>query len=91
MMIRRLKNNAGPTSVAASISTSMRGLPGAARSRCLCAFSIITMAASIIAPMAMAIPPRLMILAPIPSVFIAVNAISKPTGSITIATNADRM
>ena len=37
-MISRLKNSAGPTSDAASISTSTRGLPGSARSRCLWAF-----------------------------------------------------
>src|SRR5262245_61549285 len=44
-MIRRLKNSAGPTSIAASTTTSARGLPGGARSRCLWAFSIMTMAA----------------------------------------------
>ncbi len=61
-MMSRLKNKAGPTSMAASISTSLRGLPGVARSRCLWAFSIITIAASTMAPMAMAMPPRLMML-----------------------------
>ncbi len=66
VMISRLKNSAGPTSLAASISISMRGLPGGARSRCLWAFSIMTMAASIMAPMAMAMPPRLMMLEPMP-------------------------
>ena len=84
------KNSAGPTSAAASIKISMRGLPGGARSRCLCAFSIMTIAASIIAPMAMAIPPRLMMLEPMPSSFMARNAISIPTGSIRIATKALR-
>ena len=48
-------------------STSRRGLSGGARSRCLWAFSIITMAASTIAPMAMAMPPRLMMLEDSPS------------------------
>ena len=61
-MTSRLKNSAGPTSTAASISTRARGLSGGARSRCLWAFSIMTMAASTIAPMAMAMPPRLMML-----------------------------
>ena len=89
-MISRLKNRAGPTSDAASISTSTRGLPGSDLSRCLWAFSIITMAASIMAPMAMAIPPRLMMLAPIPSARMAVKAIRRPTGSMIIATNDDR-
>ena len=62
----RLKNSAGPTSVAASMRISKRGFPGGARSRCLCAFSIMTMAASTIAPMAIAMPPRLMMLEPTP-------------------------
>ena len=57
-MTRRLKNKAGPTSAMASTRMSRRGLPFGARSRCLCAFSIMTMAASIIAPTAMAIPPK---------------------------------
>ncbi len=48
-------------SIAASISTSLRGLLGEARSRCLCAFSIMTIAASTMgADEAMAMPPRLM-------------------------------
>ena len=62
MMISREKNSAGPTSIAASTSALSRGVSGAARSRCLCAFSIITIAASTIAPMAIAMPPRLMML-----------------------------
>ncbi len=61
------KNSDGPTSLAASISTSVRGFSGGARSRCLCAFSIMTIAASIMAPIAMAIPPRLMMLDEMPS------------------------
>ena len=61
-MMSRLKKSAGPTSTAASISTSVRGLPGGARSSRLWAFSIMTMAASTMAPMAMAMPPRLMML-----------------------------
>jgi hypothetical protein len=35
VMIRRLKNRAGPTSLAAAIRISLRGLSPAARSRCL--------------------------------------------------------
>ena len=89
-MMSSEKNSAGPTSAAASIRISVRGLPGGARSRCLCAFSIMTMAASIIAPMAIAMPPRLMMLEPMPSSFMATNAISIPTGSIRIATKALR-
>ena len=90
VMISRLKNSAGPTSEAASIRTATRDRPGSARSRCLWAFSIMTMAASIMAPIAIAMPPRLMMLAPRPSSFMAPNAIRMPTGSITIATSALR-
>ena len=50
----------------------------------------MTMAASIMAPMAMAMPPRLMMLEPRPSSFIARNDIRMPTGSMTIATRALR-
>ena len=67
VMMSSEKNSDGPTSLAASISTSVRGFSGGARSRCLCAFSIMTMAASIMAPMAMAMPPRLMMLDEMPS------------------------
>src|SRR5215831_17875975 len=70
-MMSRLKNSAGPTSVAASIRICTRGLPAGARSRCLCAFSIITIAASIIAPIAIAMLPRLMMLEPSPTAFMA--------------------
>ena len=74
----------------ASTIASRRDAPGCMRSRCLCAFSIITMAASTMAPMAMAMPPRLMILEFKPSRYIAMNAISTPIGSIRIATSALR-
>ena len=90
VMINRLKNSAGPTSVAASIRIATRDCPGLARSRCLWAFSIMTIAASTIAPIAIAMPPRLMMLEPSPNSFIAPNAISTPTGSISMATSALR-
>ena len=90
VMISRLKNSAGPTSEAAPIRMSIRDFPDSARSRCLWAFSIMTMAASTMAPIAMAIPPRLMMLDPSPSSFMAPNAIKMPTGNIKIATNALR-
>ena len=61
-----------------------------ARSRCLWRFSTITIAASIMAPMAMAIPPRLMMSAPIPIHRMAMNAIRMPTGSVRMATRALR-
>ncbi|MCY1363927.1 hypothetical protein D9M69_507090 [compost metagenome] len=74
VMIIRLKNSAGPTSTAASVITrqccspckvSPGWLAHQASTR-LWAFSIITTAASTMAPMAMAIPPRDMMLALMP-------------------------
>ena len=70
------------------------GAPGGsfavmARSRCLCMFSIITIAASIIAPMAIAIPPSDMISAPTGTNRMARNATRMPTGSVRIATSAE--
>ena len=57
---------------------------------CLWAFSIITIAASTMAPMAIAMPPRLMMFELIPITRMAMKAISTPTGSMTIATSALR-
>ena len=57
---------------------------------CLCAFSIITIAASTMAPIAMAIPPKLIIFEFIPSACIKMNAINTPIGNIRIATSALR-
>ena len=89
-MISSEKNSDGPTSTAASTSALSRGVSGPARSRCLCAFSIITIAASTIAPMAIAMPPRLMMVELMPSACMAMNAISTPTGSMMMATSALR-
>ena len=50
----------------------------------------MTMAPSIMAPIAIAIPPRLMMFEPMPSAFMAAKAIRMPTGNITIATRALR-
>src|SRR5216683_3059455 len=88
--MRRLKNNAGPTWIAASMITSARVLSGAARSSRLCAFSIMTMAASTIAPMAIAIPPRLMMFELSPSTYMQRYAINIPSGSVMMATNAQQ-
>ena len=69
-MISRLKNNDGPTSLQAAITAAERQAlpaPGSRRARCLCAFSTMTMAASVISAMARAIPARLMILELMPS------------------------
>ena len=61
-----------------------------ARSRCLCRFSIITIAASIMAPMAIAMPPSDMISAPTRTPRMAINAMRMPMGSVRIATSAER-
>ena len=91
-MISSEKNSAGPTSLPASMIACARprapSSPGGSRSRCLCAFSIITIAASIIAPMAMAMPPRLMMFELMPSQRMQMKAISTPTGSMMMATSA---
>ena len=50
----------------------------------------MTMAPSIMAPIAIAMPPRLMMFEPMPSVFMAANAIRMPTGNMMIATSALR-
>ncbi len=57
---------------------------------CLCAFSTITRLASTITPMAMAMPPRLMMLALMPSRYITPSAMRMPTGTVTTATKALR-
>ena len=63
---------------------------GGSRSTCLCAFSIMTIAASTMAPSAIAMPPRLMMLEPMPSACMPANAISTPIGSVRMATSALR-
>ncbi|EWS62753.1 hypothetical protein Y695_04016 [Hydrogenophaga sp. T4] len=98
VMISSEKNRAGPTSAAASPMTRQRGSPSsvspgcscAQRSRCLCAFSIITTAASTMAPMAMAMPPSDMMLAFTPCCCITMKAARMPSGNETMATRALR-
>ncbi len=58
VMMSREKKMAGPTSMLASVMMRQRFLSvSASRSMCLWTFSIITMAPSTMAPMAMAMPP----------------------------------
>ena len=57
---------------------------------CLCAFSIITTAASTIAPTAIAMPPSDMMLALMPCWRMTMKAISTPSGSEMIATSEER-
>ena len=54
------------------------------------AFSIITIAASTMAPIAMAIPPSDMMFALMPWYCMMTKEASIPSGSVTIATNAER-
>src|SRR5437667_407478 len=89
VIMRRDMNSAGPTSRAAAKTRSQCGRSGS-RSMCLWRFSIMTMAASIIAPIAIAIPPRLMMLPLIPSQRISANAMSTPSGKVASATRALR-
>ena len=50
----------------------------------------MTIAASTMAPSAIAIPPRLMMLEPMPSACMPAKAISTPIGSVRMATSALR-
>ncbi len=98
VMMSRLKKSAGPTSAAASPMTRQCSAPASFAPGCacchassfLCAFSIMTIAASTIAPTAIAIPPSDMMFAFTPWYCITMNAISTPSGSVTIATNPER-
>ena len=60
----RQRSSAVNTSVERRADSRRPRFAATARSRCLCMFSIITIAASIIAPMAMAMPPSDMMSAP---------------------------
>jgi len=76
--------------MAALMRMSIRDSSGPARSNFLWAFSIITMAASTMAPAEMAMPPRLMMFEVMPMACMTINAINTPTGSMMMATNALR-
>jgi len=81
VMISRLKNSAGPTSVAASINTSTRAYQGGGVQGACAHSRSSTMPRRSFAPMAMQCPPRLMIW-PNPERFHrAVKAINRPTGT----------
>ena len=92
VIINKLKNSAGPTSVAALATICQRFCSlSASPSKCLCIFSIITIAPSIIAPMAIAIPPSDIILAFRPCRCITIKAVKIPTGKLTMATRDERI
>src|SRR5213596_2120229 len=82
-------NSAGPTSRAAANTRSQCGRSGSC-SKCLWRFSSITIAASIMAPIAIASPPRLMILPLMPSQRVTASDTRMPSGSVAIATRALR-
>ena len=89
-MISSEKNRAGPTSLAASRIRSQWGFFPLSRSMCLWAFSIMTMAASTMAPTAMAMPPRLIMLALSPCLSIIIKLMNTPSGRVKIPTRALR-
>jgi len=89
-MISSEKNSAGPTALQPSMMARTRAASlfgSARRSNFLCAFSTITTAASISSPMAMAIPPRLMMFELMPSQRMQMKEKSTDSGS-TITTTA---
>ena len=86
VMIISEKNNWGPTSLEASMMICACVRWPLSCSRCLCAFSIMMTAESTITPMASAIPPKLMMFALMPKMFIRITADSTPAGSTKIAT-----
>ena len=87
VMIRREKNSGGPTSLLASMTTRHLSDSGLS-SIFLCTFSIITIAPSIMAPMAIAMPPRLMMFALILRYLMTINEMRMATGSMRMATRA---
>ncbi len=89
------QNNAGPTSFDASRMIShcpLRSETGLSDScsKCLCAFSIMIIAASTIAPIAIAIPPSDMIFALTPCIRMTMNDKRIAVGSVKTATKALR-
>ena len=90
-MMSSERKSAGPTSVAARCTSAQRlAAVRGSRSRCLCRFSIMTMAASTMAPMAMAIPPRDMMLALIPCQPMTMKAARMAMGRLRTTTRAER-
>ncbi len=91
VMISREKKMAGPTSMLASVMMRQRFLSvSASRSMCLWTFSIITMAPSTMAPMAMAMPPSDMMLALIPCRCITIKAVKIAIGREMTTTRDER-
>ena len=92
VMISNEKNSAGPTSDAAFAITCQRlVLVSGVFSMCLWTFSTITIAPSTMAPIAIAIPPRDMMLALMPCHDMMIKATMMPTGKLTNTTNELRI
>ena len=102
-MVKRAKKRLGPTSLAASamISVRGRGMAGrpaassacsrsSSRSRCLCEFSTMTMDESTITPMAIAMPPRLITFALMPTRCMMRMLDNTPVGTTNTATSSLR-
>jgi len=86
-----------PTCCAAWMIVSKRSAGVSSRPRTsllrrsfLCAFSIMTMLASIMAPMAMAMPPRLMMLLPMPNSFISRKVVPMTRGRMSSTISDER-
>ncbi len=82
-----------PTSCSPPSTTSARGSLRPSRSHLssrLCTFSTTMMAASTIAPMAMAIPPRDMMFAVSPICFMGMNAATTAMGRSSVGIRVDR-
>ena len=91
VMMSREKKIAGPTSMLASVMIRQRFLSvSASRSMCLWTFSIITMAPSTMAPMAMAMPPSDMMLAFIPCRCMTIKAARMAMGKVMTTTSDER-
>ena len=86
----RAKNIGRPTCLADLMIISILSLFEIFSFPCkyLCAFSTITIVASTIAPMAIAIPPKLIIFEPIPKAFIIKKVIKTVIGKVIIIINA---
>ncbi len=89
-MMSSEKKMAGVTSRAASARSLCRSAPGGADSSRLWEASIMTISASTVAPMAMAIPPRLMMVAGMSSRYIGMKARATAMGSESMGSSADR-
>ena len=89
-MMRSEKKMAGVTSRAASASSRWRSAPGGACSSFLWLASIITISASTVAPTAMAMPPRLMMVAGMSRSHMGTKATATASGRESMGRSAER-